>query len=639
MMKTENIFKIVLIFCIFILVAFFLIHPICDPDIFFHLGIGRYIFENLKIPKQDIFSYTLSGAEYIDFHWLFQVMIYSIYKFFNFTGLIIFKTILVLTTIFLFFNISYKKERYLAAALTFFLPILILQERSDFRPEVVSLFFSSVYIYIINKKERLMWLIPFLQIFWVNLHGNLSPIGLAIIFFYALSNGKLYKILVAAVFSCIINPWGYKYFYFVLQIVFHIFSKTDILGRTIGEFQKPFGIQQMRSSLMFYYFFLFSTAIFVIFYIRKLSTSELLIYVSFVILSFQAVRNIVLFSFIVSPIVVKILNSLKFIKPLRYGLGALIIIFCGYFSYAITSNKVYYQYDIPKKFGFGISETFFQEKACKFILEKNIEGNIFHDMATGDSIILWLYPKKKVFIDACPDARIKVWKNLAFTYNNIFLNMEFFKEILNRYEINCIFLNYTLPLANMLYQKVAKFKDWKLVYYDNNSVIFLRDTKMGLTDGTYDSNDYLTHLFRAQFYSGLEDTDKALYEYKRAIILNPNSAIANNNLGIIYLQKDDYENALFHFNKALKYFKDSAQIYNNLGIIYINTREFEKARETLKVGIRKNPKIPQLHYNYGRLCQTKGFIEKATKEYQIALQLDPEYESPRRALEELYEKK
>jgi len=217
--------------------------------------------------------------------------------------------------------------------------------------------------------------------------------------------------------------------------------------------------------------------------------------------------------------------------------------------------------------------------------------------------------------------------------------MEFFKEILNRYEINCIFLNYTLPLANMLYQKVAKFKDWKLVYCDNNSVIFLRDTKMGLTDGTYDSNDYLTHLFRAQFYSGLEDTDKALYEYKRAIILNPNSAIANNNLGIIYLQKDDYENALFHFNKALKYFKDSAQIYNNLGIIYINTREFEKARETLKVGIRKNPKIPQLHYNYGRLCQTKGFIEKATKEYQIALQLDPEYESPRRALEELYEKK
>jgi len=54
----------------------FISKPLINPDIFWHLSAGKFIFENSKIPYTDFLSWTLNGKEWIDFEWLSQVIYY-----------------------------------------------------------------------------------------------------------------------------------------------------------------------------------------------------------------------------------------------------------------------------------------------------------------------------------------------------------------------------------------------------------------------------------------------------------------------------------------------------------------------------------------------------------------------------------
>ena len=84
---------ILVVFCIL-----FAAQKICSFDVWWHLKTGEWIWHHKAIPMVDPFSYTFPGAEWIDFEWLFQAVIYPIYKVAGFDGLIIFKIMVVLFT-------------------------------------------------------------------------------------------------------------------------------------------------------------------------------------------------------------------------------------------------------------------------------------------------------------------------------------------------------------------------------------------------------------------------------------------------------------------------------------------------------------------------------------------------------------
>jgi hypothetical protein len=66
-----------LFLCALIAVAFS-IKTLYEADIWWMLRTGRWIVDNGYVPQQDVFSYTFSGAEWINVKWLYEVLIYGL---------------------------------------------------------------------------------------------------------------------------------------------------------------------------------------------------------------------------------------------------------------------------------------------------------------------------------------------------------------------------------------------------------------------------------------------------------------------------------------------------------------------------------------------------------------------------------
>src|SRR5665647_2324346 len=73
------------------------LRQLSDPDLGFHLKYGRWIVTNLQIPVTDQSTYTVAQHPYTDLHWLFQVILYGVFKLSGYDGISLFVCFLSLT--------------------------------------------------------------------------------------------------------------------------------------------------------------------------------------------------------------------------------------------------------------------------------------------------------------------------------------------------------------------------------------------------------------------------------------------------------------------------------------------------------------------------------------------------------------
>src|SRR3989344_258512 len=85
---------------IFVLFGVFLVHNFdtIGQDIGRHLKVGEIIWQTKEVPKTNLFSFTEPDFPFINHHWLSEVIFFGIFNWFGFTGLILLKVFLVLTT-------------------------------------------------------------------------------------------------------------------------------------------------------------------------------------------------------------------------------------------------------------------------------------------------------------------------------------------------------------------------------------------------------------------------------------------------------------------------------------------------------------------------------------------------------------
>ena len=116
-----------LIFIFFlILIYYFITWPIVgyDTDLWYHLSGGRYFWENSTIARDAFFSYITPSKSWYDYYWLFQVIVYKIFQWTGYYGLVALRCFLYfLTTVFicLFFIRRYDNRTALLIGLTFFI--------------------------------------------------------------------------------------------------------------------------------------------------------------------------------------------------------------------------------------------------------------------------------------------------------------------------------------------------------------------------------------------------------------------------------------------------------------------------------------------------------------------------------------
>ena len=103
-------------------------------------------------------------------------------------------------------------------------------------------------------------------------------------------------------------------------------------------------------------------------------------------------------------------------------------------------------------------------------------------------------------------------------------------------------------------------------------------------------------------------------EFRKALSINQDNPIANQNLGNTLYRSEDYDQANQRFFRSQKDNLDKSQkhlAFHNMGNVFMKKKDYPKAVEAYKNALRNNPKDDETRYNY---ALAKEMLEKEKKE-------------------------
>ena len=130
---------------------------------------------------------------------------------------------------------------------------------------------------------------------------------------------------------------------------------------------------------------------------------------------------------------------------------------------------------------------------------------------------------------------------------------------------------------------------------------------------------------RGTVYDKLNEHERAIANFNKAIELNSNFAEAYNNRGLAYIVLGQYGMAIADCNKAIELNPNFAVTYNNRGLAYIGLGQHERAIADCNKAIELNPNFVWAYNNRGSAYLGLKQYELAIADYNKAIELSPKY--------------
>ncbi|MCL4354864.1 hypothetical protein M1349_05385 [Patescibacteria group bacterium] len=473
-----KILRYLAILSVFLLLVSGFFHKITaiTQDLGRHFLLGEIILKTFNVPKTNLFSYTYPNFPFINLHWLSEVIFYIIFKVSGFDGLLIFSTLVVIAAFAIIYFKVFKDTNLFLITISSMLYLGVLFERTDIRPEIFSYLLLSVFIYVLYKNRerstRLIFLLPFLELLWVNLHIYFI-VGIAVIGFFLAEQLLIKKSfkersflnLLAVFFLTLIaslfNPNGIAGAIYPL-----VFNKN--YGYTIEENQNIFFLWEysQKTSIAYFAACLSFLSLSFLLNIKKARLIDLILSIFFIYLATSAIRNFPLFVF--GTFIAFVYNfSTVFprisLKTQAIGLSILIAVI-GLQIFQITRIN---------GFGFGIEQG--AKNGADFYLKNGLKGPIFNNFDVGGYLDYRFYPKERVFIDNRPGEYPASF--FQDTYIPMQQDQTVFNKVDEKYKFNIIFFSYLdqTPWAITFLKNIVNDKKWKIIYLDDYSVILAKD--------------------------------------------------------------------------------------------------------------------------------------------------------------------
>ncbi len=575
---------------------------ILDLDLGFHLKGGQWIIQNYCVPTQDTYTYTVSGNEYLDIHWLYQVLLYLLYIAGSYPLLSVFNITLIVSV----FVITYIRTRLSGAPSYINVPLMILavyicEHRFQIRPEILSWVFLGTLILILERhasgKRAPLYLLPVIQILWTNVEG-LFVLGWAVMGIFIVSswihsrswNWRLVGYCTLAFAGSLLNPY-------LFQGMAYPFAnwgtmRSEVFSRNIVELMSPWvnsEIQPMPDGpTLAYKLFSLLLLVMLLATLRRRKAHEILLAVAFFWLSAVAARNVPVFLLVCLPLVSSCWQALRWAKLkeiadsiLSKSLPAwIVIILILGLCLKVVTNAFYMDSARQESFGWGIDRESQPVGAAKFLNDNHLDGRILNSLNSGGWLD-WQGPQK-VFMDG----RLEVMGESFFDEYMRSQGSGGVLPLADKYQAVILFFN--PEVSRQWVSDLRKTDDWRPVYLDGFNVIYLRK---GYTPQVSELDDsklmaeygvkgtilaQATSLLRLPRHSSWDtfwegfykkiDYSPALYRIGTFFLLSKHPQAAE----AFFLEAIRRSGGLYH------------EWYNNLGVLYYLTGRYSEARLSLQ---------------------------------------------------------
>ncbi|MFA7379459.1 MAG: tetratricopeptide repeat protein [Bacteroidia bacterium] len=627
----------------FITIFSFSLRYLSDHDLGFHLKGGQWIWEHKAVPDKDTYTYTVNQNDYIDSHWLFQLVVWGFYSLAGYSGV----SLLVAILITVIFYIQWKLLRtYISITegiVLLMLVALIIQFRFHLRPELITWMCISLYLlvyqtYLKKKSNAIYWLF-FVQLIWANCHG-LFILGWLMCAAFFISDWWHTKsidkrlLLVGALqpVAALITPYGIKGLLFPFYLYTRL-QEGNVMNNAISEFKSVFEIQTTPNSpfspgILYYGFggFVVLFLISFIFSLKNRKVFEWIIGCAFLFLAIKAIRNIPLFLFVGAPFIAAAWFNMKIRERLVVYFSGYTALFRSIVAYSLMLfllllwNNGYYKLNRNGiKTGLGLNTLAYPVGTGNFINSNQLSGKLINDFNTG-SWLEWQLAQP-VFIDG----RLEVMREEFFAEYQNSQTPDSLKNMLNKYQPELILFDYMS--SGSWHIQLNKLKeDWRMIFADEVSVLYM---KKGYRE---EFQPFSFRLFLVRQGINNELTQQQKWEILRMPLQSTAMKLKNALTGRLNYPFDElmkpgifaYRNKEFKVAERLylEFIKRSEggyyEAFVNLGSLYTQTGETDKAMFCMQKALTVDAGNPII------LNKIKQLREQMNKKYRHAV---PQVES------------
>lgn len=479
-----NLLDISVLFLIVSSAAYFFSFFTADPDLWGHIKFGADLWKDKHIAQTDPYSFTASGQTWINHEWLTELIFYFTYRFFGSPGLLFGKLLVgILTVAFLIMTCNIRYNKSLVFVFVMILAVFVISPGFMIRPQIFSFLFFSIFSFLLHlyfsKKKNMLFLLPFVMVAWVNLHGGFL-MGWVLLIIATCSKTleslilhddhsqlkSLWLWFILSSLAVLINPYGYKLLVFL--------SQTLAVPRNISEWA-PMTLLDLS-----YLRFKIMAVLFLFVFVLKFKKAigwEVAAIAAILIASLQHQRHTPFFGMIAAPFIANHISTLvsEIVEKypglhIRKNILNLLAVLISLVALWQTGTVIY-RYNIAKcQIIVGPNE--YPIAAVQFLKENDIDGNILVPFNWGEYVIWKRYPNSKVSIDG----RFRTVYPESVIQNH-FIPLE------DTEKWNHLIAAY--PAADIILAEQSSFfnefinnqKEWIYVYSDKIGIIFVRDNE------------------------------------------------------------------------------------------------------------------------------------------------------------------
>lgn len=449
-----------------------------DPDAYWHIIAGRWIFSHGYVPAYDMFSFTRHGAPWVAQEWGAELLFAFVHGLAGWAGLTVLAALSFALAIAYLTRFLVARMEPLHAVLLGVLAGCMMSYYMLVRPHELVWPLTAVWMGVLIESREAgrapPWWLLVVMLAWVNLHGSFI-LGLGLVVMIALEAvvdakerwrvvGRCWGGFVAAAFGCaLLNPRGWH----LLVFPFHLLGMHVL--RQLVDWQ-PTNLARhpvMGVWLVVILGFAFSGKI-------RLSPVRAVTLVGLIYFALEYARNVSLLGLIAPFLIAAPLAAQWRRMPKRgRGLQALEMAFralhgpgrlaawCATVAVAGVLGIVAVTAGQPRPLEFCTPRA-----ALNVLLSSRPKARIFNDANFGGYLIFHGIP---VFVDP----RVDVYGDtfLRQYYDAIELNPGGdISALLDRYRINAILIGPEWPVVRLL----DRSPQWRRVYADKVAVVYLR---------------------------------------------------------------------------------------------------------------------------------------------------------------------